>query len=263
MGSSLSSSRCWWPCLSTAAIVAFVLTVGGVSAAVAQENPGPNANLARWASGKHVFRTVDDHRLRGEEYFRLSVHPDGTRTMMIWKDLYAVNSHIHAVMRVAENFRPLEAFANYWQRDGYKGSVRIVIDGDQLRAMGQSPAGPGEHVLKVPEALSVVTHGEGLNSWGMWPALNARRDQLVTAYNVSPERGAVAPVLGSIFERTVSYLGEETIAVPAGTFATERASNGMFEVWVTKQDRILVRQLIRDRGLEFVLVELATGPTPP
>lgn len=95
----------------------------------------------------------------------------------------------------------------------------------------------------------------------MWPALNARRDQLVTAYNISPERGAVAPVLGAVFERTATYLGEETITVPAGTFETERASNGMFEVWVTKQDRILVRQLIRDRGLEFVLVEFASGPT--
>jgi hypothetical protein len=187
------------------------------------------------------------------------VHPDGTRTMMVWKDLYAVNSHIHAVMRVAEDFRPLEAFANYWQRDGYKGSVRVVLTGDRLQATGLSPAGPGEHELAVPREFSITAHGEGLNSWGMWPALNAKQDRRVSAYNISPARDAAAPVLGTLVERDVRYLGEEKITVPAGTFETERAANDLFEVWVTKPDRILVRQFLPSRGLEFVLVEMQSG----
>lgn len=122
--------------ISRAVFLAAILVFGAPLAAIGQENPGPNANIARWANGKHVFRAAEDHRLRGEEYFRLSVHPDGTRTMMIWKDLFAVKSHIHAVMRVAENYRPLEAFANYWQRDGYKGSIRVRVVGDRLHAEG-------------------------------------------------------------------------------------------------------------------------------
>jgi len=233
-----------------------------VALAAEPENPGPNANITRWASGKHVFRAVEDQRLRGEEHFRLSVHPDGTRTMAVWKDLYAVNSHIQALMRVDKEFRPLEAFANYWQADGYKGSIRVVVDGKTLHSSGWSAVGPGQHTFNVPHELTVITHGEGMNGWGLWPVLNAKQDLRVTAYNISPARGAAAPVLGTLTERTAKYLGEEEITVPAGTFKAVHAANELFEVWVTIPDRILVRQLIKSRGLEFVLVEMTTGTAP-
>lgn len=245
----------------------FLACLAGLSVSAASaaepENSGPNTNITRWASGKHAFRAVEDQRMRGEEHFRLSVHPDGTRTMAVWKDLYAVNSHIHALMRVDREFRPLEAFADYWQADGHKGSIRITVDGRTLHASGWSPVGPGQHTFNVPEALTVITHGEGFNGWGLWPVLNAKQDQRVTAYNVSPARGAMAPVLGTLTERTAKYLGEEEITVPAGTFKAARAANELFEVWVTIPDRILVRQLIRSRGLEFVLVEMTTGSSSP
>lgn len=243
-------------------MVVLLLVVPFAAIAAEPENPGPNINIARWAAGKHVFRAIEDGRMRGEEHFRLSVHPDGTRTMAVWKDLYAVNSHIHAIMRVDEHFRPLEVFADYWQVEGYKGSVRIVVDGPTLHSSGRSPAGPGEHTLTVPQELAVVTHGEGFNGWGLWPALNAKQDRRVTAYYVSPARGATAPVLGTLSERTAKYVGEETITVPAGTFKTDHVANDLFDVWVTIPDRILVRQLVKSRGLEFVLVEITTGSQP-
>ncbi len=224
------------------------------------DNPGPNAHIARWAAGTHVFRTIEDHRPRGEEHFRLSVHPDGTRTMMIWKDLFARNSHLHIVMRVEPSFRPLEAFGSYWQPDGYKGSIRVTVDGDELHAVGWGPDGHGEHTLKVPQNLSLVTHGEGLNAWGVWGSYQPGETKPRVAYNISPVRNATAPVLGSLFEGTVTFIGEETITTPAGTFETLHSSNQFMDVWSTKEDRILVLQQIKDLGLEYVLVELETGP---
>ena len=224
------------------------------------ENPGPNANITRWAAGKYVFRTIKDHRVRGEEHFRLSVHPDGTRTMMVWKDLFAGNSHLHIVMRVAPSFRPLEAYGNYWQRDGYKGSIRVIVDGDRLHAVGWGPDGIGEHTLSVPHNLVLVTHGEGLNAWGMWGDFKPGEQKPVVAYNISPVRNAAAPVLGSLVEGEIKFVGEETITTPAGTFETVHMASSFMDTWATKDDRIQVLQQIKSRGLEYVLVELETGP---
>ena len=80
------------------------------------------------------------------------------------------------------------------------------------------------------------------------------------AYNVSPVRDATAPVLGSLVEATVTFVGEETITTPAGTFETLHSSNGFMDIWSTKHDRILVLQQIKSLGLEYVLMELETGP---
>ncbi len=234
--------------------------VGAYAQERAPDNTRPNANIAHWVAGKHVFRTIEGHRPRGEEHFRLSVHPDGTRTMMVWKDLFARDSHLHIVMRVEPSFRPLEAYGSYWQSDGYKGSIRVTVDGDQLRAVGWGPDGHGEHILKVPHNLSVVTHGEGLNAWGVWGDYAPGEQKPMVAYNISPVRSATAPVLGSLFKATVTFIGEETITTPAGTFETLHSSNGFMDVWTTKEDRILVLQQIKDPGLEYVLVELETGP---
>ncbi len=224
------------------------------------ENPGPNTNIAHWASGKHVFRTIEDHRVRGEEHFRLSVHPDGTRTMMVWKDLFAGNSHLHIVMRVEPSFRPLEAYGSYWQRDGYKGSIRVIVDGDTLHAVGWGPNGIGGHTLSVPYNLTLVTHGEGLNAWSMWGEFEPGEQKPLVAYNISPVRNASAPVLGSLVEGEVTFVGEETITTPAGTFETVHMASSFMDTWATKNDRILVLQQIKSRGLEYVLVELAAGP---
>jgi len=245
----------------TSARVQLALALGAFSflmltrLATAEENLGPNINLTRVISGKHIFRTVEEHRLRGQEFFRMSEHPDKTRTMQIWKDLSAGNSHIQVIMHVAPNFRPIEAFATYWQRDGYKGSIHVSLTPNRLVASGSSPSGTGQQDLNVPTEVAIVTHGEGLNSWGMWPVFDKKQRKVVTTYRISPVRDASAPVLGSLSAREVSFLGEETITVPAGTFSTYHVANELLDIWMTKDDHILVRQLIKTQGLEFVLSE--------
>ena len=180
--------------------------------------------------------------------------------MMVWKDLFAGNSHLHIVLRVEPSFRPLEAYGSYWQRDGYKGSIRVIVNGDRLHAVGWGPDGFGEHTLSVPQDITLVTHGEGLNAWAAWGDFEPGEQKPRVAYNISPVRNASAPVLGSLTEGVLTFVGEETITTPAGTFETLHMSNGFMDIWSTKEDRILVLQQIKGRGLEYVLVELETGP---
>lgn len=69
--------------------------------AAPEENSGPNANLQRQANGRYAYRTVRDGRERGVEEFDMFVHRDGSRTLMIWRDLWAKNAQFSVVLRVA------------------------------------------------------------------------------------------------------------------------------------------------------------------
>ena len=90
-----------WAC----GLLLAVLVPPNAAAAAAQENTGPNANLLRQASGRYTYRTLTDGRERGVEAFDMFVHRDGSRTLMIWHDLWARNAQFTVVLRVAENFR--------------------------------------------------------------------------------------------------------------------------------------------------------------
>ena len=225
------------------------------------ENPGPNANITRWAAGKLTFRDIESEQVTGEEYFRLSVHPDGTRTMMAWLNSSGYNNIRHVVMRVEESFRPLEVFINAWVGDfGYKGSTRVTVDGNQLRTTAWGPAGGSEQTLQVPDTFSIVPHAEVFNAWATWgadPAIGVEGERFVVDFAGSRPG---APFLGNIQQGRVTFVGEERLTVPAGTFDTLHYRAGALDMWSTKQDRILVQQRYASTGTEYVLTEFESGP---
>ena len=68
------------------------------------------------------------------------------------------------------------------------------------------------------------------------------------------------PVLGSLSYMSFEVLGEETVTVPAGTFATTRYRlAGRTDVWVLLPDRIVVKMSNTGRGYDYLLTDLATG----
>ncbi|NIL98040.1 MAG: hypothetical protein GTO62_13170, partial [Planctomycetales bacterium] len=103
-----------------------------------------------WAEGTYRYLADGGKRLRGFEKFRLNVHPDGTRTLMMWHDLFARDLQYSVMLRVAADFRPLQAFANYWTDTGYKGSVFITVTGNELQAIANGPVGAVTQRLAVP-----------------------------------------------------------------------------------------------------------------
>lgn len=219
-----------------------------------------NTNILRMATGTHSFYEEDGTTLRGQEYFRMIAHPDGHRTMMASKNMFSNNRQHNIVMRVDETFRPLDVFASYNYPDGFKGSVRVTVDGDLLQASSFGPIGRTDHEVRVPEALAVITHGEGLNAWNasvLDPDDESEASEPVTmartSYFISPVRDGDGPVLGKIRQAELTRVGEETITVPAGTFDTIHYSTGILDVWAMKGDRILVKQTFR--GENYLLTE--------
>lgn len=242
-------------CACAVAVIAF----GALTRDLGAQSFPDNTNIERMARGAYSFYEDDGETLRGREEFHMIVHGDGSRTMTVFKDMFNNSRQYTIVMRVGANFRPIESFSSYWQDDGFKGSIRVTLDGNQLHAASWGPGGPAEHTMTVPPVVAVITHAEALNSWNA-SVIDPNDDtslkdnpQPRPSYFISPTRGADGPVLGSLRALTTTRLGEETVTTPAGTFDTIHYTNGPLQVWAMKGDRILVKQTYN--GQNYVLTE--------
>lgn len=237
----------------------FIFAVPFVASAQLSENTGPNINVEREIVGTLRLQTKTDKRFRGTEEWRIFVHPDGSRTMMLSKDFIAANALQIMTAHVDAAFRPIDVYATYWVPGGYRGSIRAAIKGNTLRAVSEGPGGSHTEEMEVPHGVSVVTHGESMNGWYLWQGeRDADGHHAATYFNFSPSPDGNALVKGRLHPATFQYLGTETITVPAGTFETERYLLTNIEMWITGEDRILVKQAITDEDKEYVLTKLET-----
>jgi len=231
-----------------------------VSAQEITENTGPNANIVRWAEGTYRYLDISGERDRGSESFRLNVHPDGTRTMVMWHDLFARNRQFTAVLRVDDSFRPLEAFVSYWNDGGYKGSSLVTINGTTLTAVTNGPVGRVEQSMEVPDALSIGTHPVSADGWHAWHADHTTDEPQKSGalYNIESSDDLTKPPIGSLTYMSTEVLESETVTVPAGTFETAKYRlAGRTTVWVTGPDNLVVR--MANARVQYVLEELTTG----
>jgi len=239
------------------AIVAITFLATSSLAQTPVENRGLNVNLVREVSGTMTFTQISDGRVRGREYFHMALHRDGSRTMNITKDLAAANAFQTIVTRVAPDFRPLEVYAAYWTGEGYKGSIQVTVNGEQLRAVSNSPLGVNTHEILVPQKLNVVTHGEIMNGWYLWSGDRASAaEQSSMSYNLNPAARGSAPVTGTLLPSTFTRRGTEKVTTPAGTFETDRYVLGELDMWIGTVDRLLIRQLDAKSGREYLLTDL-------
>lgn len=239
------------------AVIALTLLATSALAQAPSENLGANVNLVREVSGTMTFTQMSDGRVRGQEHFRMALHRDGTRTMNITKDLAAANAFQTIITRVAPDFRPLEVYAQYWTGEGYKGSIQVTVNGEQLRAVSSSVLGTNTHEIRVPQKLSVVTHGEIMNGWYLWSGdRTSGAEQSAMSYNLNPAARGNTPVTGTLMPSTFTRRGSEKVTTPAGTFETERYALGELDMWIGTIDRLLIRQVDPKAGREYLLTAL-------
>jgi hypothetical protein len=228
------------------------------------EGSGPNQSITRWAEGSYLYLADEGRRQRGTERFRMHVHPDGTRTLMMWHDLFARSLQYSVMLRVADDFRPLQEFANYWTDTGYKGSVfiNVNVNGDRLEAISNGPLGRIAQSLTVPQRLSIGSHPVSGDGWHTWHLASQPRGAQGTGalYALDASNDLGKPALGSLANLTVEVLGGEQIQVPAGKFDTVHYRlAGRSDVWITMPDRIVIRMTNPGRGYDYVLTDFASG----
>jgi hypothetical protein len=220
------------------------------------ENQGPNATILRRAAGTYRYETIRDRRVRGEERWQFLAHADGSRTLLMWHDLAARNAQFTVVLRVADSFRPLEAFVNYWNGGAYKGSALLRVDGNTLSASAAGPAGARDARVEVPAKFSIGSHPVAGDGWHTWPADSALRgEQQGLSYAMEASTDLAKPVLGTLTPLRIEFLGTETLDTPLGKVATLHVRlAGVNDLWITPRDRLVVRSVIPARDLQYTLV---------
>jgi hypothetical protein len=233
------------------------------SSTVAAQTKGAdgNANIIRWAKGKIEYRVLSTGERNGEEDWYLTVHPDGSRTMRAVNRLDNVDFHRSVILRVEENFRPLEVMATYWIRGAWAGSGLFTIDDNVLEAVANTPNGRLTQRLAVPKNFSVIPHPLSTNSWQTWHYDKARGgDQPTTVYDMDALADRSGSLLGRLSTQNVRFIGSETLTTPAGTFLTDhfRIGDGV-ELYVTGPDALMVKFVWTAADREYILIALESS----
>ena len=222
-----------------------------------EENTGPNTNIIRMAEGEYLYTAISDGRERGTEKFQLLVHPDESRTMIMWNDFYAKNGQLTAVLKVAPNFRPKEAYMSFWTEAGYKGSALYTVTGDKMTGTLAGPAGEMTQTIDVPAGFSVATHPLAGDGWHTW---HYDKDQggVQTAPFVNFDASADLTQLpiSKWNPQEQEFLGVTQITVPAGTFMVDHFRQGTAELFIHGPDHILVKFLWEPIDRQYELVSL-------
>ncbi len=248
-------------------ITSFILILVAQSSPAQQAGPGTgaegaNAAIVFWAKGRYEYGKLDSDQIRGHEDWTLTVHPDGTRTLQAFVSLADGDHQTNAILRVAQDFRPLEGFVSFWRGGVYGGSGWYRVDGDALHAAVAGPRGQAAHTLTVPERFSLRVHPVITEGWQVWPYQRAKAGpQQAVLYNVVTIGNPPVPGIGVLLEHTIDYHGREKVTVPAGSFEAEHYSfyDGRYDIWLWGADRILVRYANFGNGHEYRLTALETG----
>jgi hypothetical protein len=220
-----------------------------------------NGATPRVISGEYRNETIAEGARRGGERFELAVHVDGSRTLSISSDLTSRNAWFTVVLRGATDFRPLEAYADYWNGGVHKGSGLFRVEGERVFAESRGKAsGVQRSETVVPTRFSIGAHPVSADGWHTASHDAAKPGkQQIALYSVEAGADPAKPVLGTLLSLDIEYLGEETIEVPAGRFETRRYRlAGMNDLWVHGPERIVVKSELPARGLRYVLTSLQT-----
>jgi hypothetical protein len=220
-----------------------------------------NVNITRWAKGTIEYRSLSTGEVSGSEEWHLTVHPDGSRTLHARNRLEDAGFQRHVTYRVAENFRPLEVTAVYWVKGAWRGTGLFAINGLELEAIAKTPDGMIQQTRRVPEHFSMIPHPLSTNAWPTWYYDKTKGGpQTMTVYDMDAGAQAVSSMLGKVYDQTLTFIGEEEMTVPAGTFATDHFRiDDTVDLYITGPDALMVRFQLIPADRDYVLTTLETS----
>jgi hypothetical protein len=222
---------------------------------------GGNTNILRWSKGTVEYRNISNGTSTGSEEWRLTVHPDGSRTLTTTNRVDRSATQRTVVLRVAENFRPLDLYSSFWYEGAWIGTSLITIDGNTLNAVASTPSGRVTQQATIPEKFAFIPHPLQSNAWQMWAYdKTAAGPQTSTVYDLMTRLKGPGNLLGPMYESVTTFVGRDEITVPAGTFEVDHFRNGPgIDIYLTGPDSILVKFVWPDADQEYVLTSLEFG----
>jgi hypothetical protein len=245
--------------------VAYAVAVGFglLTSAVQAEPPStPNTNVIRWATGTIAYRVKSTGVINGYETWRLSAHPDGSRTMAATVQYAPRDIQRHVVHRIDAQLRPLDTYALYWIDGQWRGTAFVTQTNGQLSVNATTPAGPLTQSIKVSEQVVIVPHVLAVDSWRAMQVDKTKPGaQPIASYSFDATALSAHSLLGKAMDYRLTYVGPEQVTVPAGTFATDHFNiEGAVDIYVTGEDALLVKFVYPSIDREHLLIEHAKGP---
>ena len=216
----------------------------------------------------------DDAGLNGREWFTLTVHTDGSRTMRALTAMDDGKVLRDVTFSVDKDWHAKDCFIRLTVNDRFQGSGWFRFTGTEVECESWFEGG-GRVSQRWPVDGPVpmfVNHSVMCDAWGAAAFDMKRKDEVQSFYprlTSSPlADGSSGPMLGHTTTMTpepgrmdVQYLGEETITVPAGTFKCARymlnpGKIPRFEMWVHGPDFLMVQLRWDRRAKWYRLAEL-------
>ena len=218
----------------------------------------------RTYSGKILY-TGDAVGERGREWFTITVHRNGERTMRSLCEMDDSQVLRDVVYTVDKTWRPLDAFVRLTVERKFMGSGWFHFAEDFIECeTSTADAGRISQRIAVDERPRTFgAHPVACDIWHLaaFDLSSPKKIQTWPGAMSSPlPNGASGPMIGLSTLR-VEHLGREDVTVPAGTFQCERfrfllEDKPPEELWCTVDDYLMVK--IRWDLLEttYELVEL-------
>jgi hypothetical protein len=238
---------------------------GAVSATDSGGHPGSAVTELSYWHGRLSYRKKSTGTERGREDWWLTRNRDGTRTMRCLSMTDDSKFVRDVTYTLGADERPADAFVRLQVGDQVVGRGYFFLRGDQMRVITDArDSGHTEQTVPVGDRFHVTTHAVMLDGWLVWSYdLEAGGEQVLPVYNTSTRWNGTDGPLGRLETLRVTYLGEEKVSVPAGTFATRHyrfetdfVKIPASDIWVTGDDNLLVRYDWGGYDLEYVLVSL-------
>lgn len=224
------------------AFFCFFCSLLAVTTAFADKEIPHNPSITRVSEGRYENRDAAGGTLLGTETFRLTVHSDGSRCLLIWSNSASRGTQITSQVCTDAAFRPTEAFARYWIGGRFRGSGWISVKGSTLTLTSSNAAGDLTTTrTTVPERFSIGTHPISGDAWHV-AALGDSHGDTATAFVLNPAGTASEPLLGSLTSIPIQRLGQDEVEVPAGRFPTRKLKlSGQSLYWATEKDWLVVK----------------------
>lgn len=215
--------------------------------------------------GKIIY-TGDQVGERGREWFTVTKHRNGDRTMRAMCEIDDSKVLRDVVYTVNERWQPRDAFVRLTVNEDFMGSGWFRFTPDQAECETFMAEG-GRVSQKIALAQPVPffgLHPVAADCWclGGFDAASGEKIQLLRGGMMSSQlsNGASGPML-SPFDLKVEYLGQEAVTVPAGTFQTDHFrfvlnDRPAEELWCCGEDLLFVKIRWDHLATTYELVEL-------
>ena len=205
----------------------------------------------------------------GREYFRVTIQPDGTRTLRAQCEMDDDRLLRDVVLTVDSRWRPIDGFVRLTIEEKFVGSSWFCFDGQLAICEGRTAEGGrlSQRITTDTPIRSLGTHALHNDTWvagrlRQWqgdlrdfPFVDFATSTLANGGS-GPELVAVDPSFASIEDH-----GDERVTVAAGTFDSRHIRIRVpgvdaFDLWAGGEDCLPVRLTSDTLNQTYELVEL-------